>query len=296
METQKINSNCTFENIQTSQRLKIKRNCLNELYINTRKNKKEQKNYLHNNLKNNLRNLTCEKLFNTELENKSNFLSLKNKYLTNTVEPKYKINFKKYYMSPQKFEYNNKIFKSVKEICKDLYESKNLDNNKRMKLREDIIYKVNHYIFSDLRKNILNPEIIDKKKKKSKLVITNKTIREKKLKSIDSNKIYLKEIVKKYNEEPDIKPISLKNSRIITFENYAQNNTKYNHPQIYILNTNSYNDKKLLPIKTQKNLDSFLELSKLIPERKIDQNEINKQIYTVYKTMKDRTETAFHIK
>ena len=235
METQKINSNCTFENIQTSQRLKIKRNCLNELYINTRKNKKEQKNYLHNNLKNNLRNLTCEKLFNTELENKSNFLSLKNKYLTNTVEPKYKINFKKYYMSPQKFEYNNKIFKSVKEICKDLYESKNLDNNKRMKLREDIIYKVNHYIFSDLRKNILNPEIIDKKKKKSKLVITNKTIREKKLKSIDSNKIYLKEIVKKYNEEPDIKPISLKNSRIITFENYAQNNTKYNHPQIYIL-------------------------------------------------------------
>ena len=64
---------------------------------------------------------------------------------------------------------------------------------------------------------------------------------------------------------------------------------------MYFLNTNNYNERKLIPIKTHKKIDSFLDLSKSIPERMIDQKEINKQIYSVYKTMKDRNEIAFHI-
>ncbi len=225
---------------------------------------------------------------------------MKKNYLTKTFEPKYKTKTKnkKYYNSPQKNEYNNKIFNSVKEICNTLYEPKYKDNSRRMKLREDIIHKINHFVFSDLQKNILTPKMLEKKmKKKIQIVIPNQTKREKRLKSIDSNKINLKQIIKKCKEESSsLKNISVKSPRMVTFENYAKNNTKYNHPQIYFLNNNYYNERRLIPIKTHKKLDSFLDLSKSIPERIIDQKEINKQIYSVYKTMKDKSEIAFHIK
>ena len=42
-------------------------------------------------------------------------------------------------------------------------------------------------------------------------------------------------------------------------------------------------------------MKTFLEFSKLIPERKQDQKEINKQIYTIYKTMKNKNEINFHV-
>ena len=100
--------------------------------------------------------------------------------------------------------------------------------------------------------------------------------------------------LQKYNEMPILKPVHLKKSRMVTFENYANKNTIYNHPQIYTLN----NIKKYYPLKTHKNLQTFVGFSQLIPERKVDQKEINKQIYSVYKTMKtmkNRNEIAFHI-
>ena len=294
METQKINN--TFENIPIKKRTKLKRKYLNQLFINTRGSNNRRKNFFTESIANNLRNMTSEKLFNTELENKSVFFNMKKKYLTKTVEPQYKMKIKKNFNSPQK--YNNKIFNSVKEICNTLYESKYKDNSRRMKLREDIIHRINQYVFSDLQKNILTPQIINRKRKKRfDIVIPNQTRREKKLKSIDSNKLNLKQIMKECKDEsPKIKTNNLQSSRMITFENYAKNDTKYNHPQVYLLNTNYYNERKLIPIKTYKKFDSFLDLSKSIPERMIDQKEINKQIYTVYKTMKNKSGIAFHIK
>ena len=293
METQKINN--TFENIPLNKRTKLKRKYLNQLFINTRESNNRRKNFFTESIANNLRNMTSEKLFNTELENKSVFFNTKKKYLTKTVEPKYKMKIKKNFNSPQK--YNNKIFNSVKEICNTLYESKHKDNSRRMKLREDIIHRINQYIFSDLQKNILTPKIINRKRKKRfDIVIPNQTRREKKLKSIDSNELNLRKILKECNDDSPKKNNNLQSSRMITFENYAKNDTKYNHPQVYFLNTNYYNERKLIPIKTHKKIDSFLDLSKSIPERMIDQKEINKQIYSVYKTMKNKSGIAFHIK
>ena len=163
-------------------------------------------------------------------------------------------------------------------MCHDLYESKKIDNNIRMKLREDIIHKINHYVNDNLNKNILCSESKDIKKKKIKINLPNKIKNEKKLKSIDSSKMTLKSFIQKYKELPNLKPIYIKKSRIVTFKNYANTNTLYNHP-----------------LKTQKNLQTFVGFSQLIPERKVDKKEINKQIYSVYKTMKNRNETPFHI-
>ena len=53
---------------------------------------------------------------------------------------------------------NKKIlFNEIKNICDNIYESNNNQNNNfRTKLREDIIKSIDNYIFSDLRKNILD--------------------------------------------------------------------------------------------------------------------------------------------
>ena len=132
--------------------------------------------------------------------------------------------------------------------------------------------------------------MIIKKKIKNELIIPNKITKRTKLKSLDSNKINLKSMTANNSEQKNTRTI---NSRIITYENYANNDTNYNHPQIYTLNNSNF--KKYLIIKTSKNLKTSIDFSKLIPERKIDQKEINKQLYSVYKTMKKRKDITFHI-
>jgi len=287
-------------NNKRNKKFKNKRK-LNHLFINTKDLREGKENYKSNSFKkNNIESKNNDdplidkafKLFATEIEYRNNFMNFRNNYSINmgggrTTNEKY--NIKNYYISPRK-KFNKQIFNNLMDMCHDLYQSKNSDNNLRMKLREDILNNVNNYVFSNLKRNILFPEIVETKKKKFNLIIPNKK-RKKKVKSMDFNKIYLNKIIKKDYEKSD----NSRNSRIITYENYAKKDTNYNHPQIYTLNNNFYKDRKLIPIGTQTNLKPFLDFSKLIPERKIDQKEINKQIYSVYKTMKDRNEITFHI-
>ena len=290
------NTQTFLNNNQKVKKLKNKRK-YNELLINDKNSKEleEDKHFKFNSLRNsfgNIINIKQSKLFNTELENKNNFWSMRNNYSVNIGIKNIKNNNKNISISPQM---NNKknMLNRVMEMCHNIYESKNIDNNNRMKLRENIIHKINHYVNDNLNKNILCPESKDTKKKKIKINFLNTIKKEKKkLKSIDSNKITLKSFIQKFNEMPNLKPAYIKKSRIFTFENYANKNIIYNHPQIYTLNNNI---KKLYPLKTHKNLQTFVGFSQLIPERKINQKEINKQIYSVYKTMKNRNEIAFHI-
>ena len=195
-----------------------------------------------------------------------------------------------------KSSYKKKLFNEVKSICQKLYDSDNEDNNTRMKIREDIINKVDNYIFSDLKNNILCPEVIDIKKKKTKYVTPKRYKNENKEKEKynDINLITLEDIIKTYYEEPYLKSLNLNDLRMVTYGNYARNYTIFNHPQIYTLNSNYCSEKRLIQNKTPKKLKS-LELTKLIPERKQDQTEINKQIYSVYKTLKIKKGIKFHI-
>ena len=267
------------------------------------KNKRKLNEFLNNNLKveedkhfrfYSLRNSFCDminngeyKLFTTEFDdnNKNNFWNYKNQY---TLKKPLKI--KKYHKSPLS-NHKKQILNNVMDICYNIYASKNIDNNKRMKLREKILENVNNYLYCDLKKNILCP-CIHEKRKKIELFKFNNYKKEKMAKSIDSNRISVKALFQKYSNKPKLQAINLKTSTNVNYENYANNNINYKHPQIYTLNNNF---KKYFPLKTQKNLQTFLEFSKLIPERKKDQKEINKQLYSVYKTMKDRNEIAFHI-
>ena len=229
------------------------------------------------------------KFFSTEVETNKDASSNRNNN-SNMGGKKKLFNENNYCLSPSNNQ-QKKIFNSVMDMCRDLYEPKNTDNNKRMKLREDIIEKVNNYVNKDLKKNILFPKIVDNKKKiKNELIIPNKITKRTKLKSLDSNKINLKSMTANNSEQKNTRTI---NSRIVTYENYANNDTNYNHPQIYTLNNSNF--KKYLLIKTSKNLKTSIDFSKLIPERKIDQKEINKQLYSVYKTMKKRKDITFHI-
>ena len=194
------------------------------------------------------------------------------------------------------FKDKKKLFNEVKSICQKLYDSDNEDNSERMKIREGIINKVDKYILSDLKNNILCPEIIDNKKKKHKYITPRKYNNETKEKEkyMDINLKTMEDIIRTYYEEPYLQPVDLKDLRMVTYGNYAKNYTIFNHPQIYALNNNFCSEKRLIPNKTPKKLKS-LELTKLIPERKQDKNEINKQIYSVYKTMKNKKEIKFHI-
>ena len=76
------------------------------------------------------------------------------------------------------------------------------------------------------------------------------------------------------------------------YGDYAKNNTKYNHPQIYTLN-NTYKQRKLFPkIKPHK---SFLGFAHLIPEKKEKEKDFDKQMYQAYKTMKNKVKNEIGI-
>ena len=110
----------------------------------------------------------------------NNFLKVKNIYRNNNTEPKYKVfgtqtvdstntKITKTTITPLNKNKKNKkiLFNEIKNICDNIYESNNNQNNNfRTKLREDIIKSIDNYIFSDLRKNILFPKMIKAKKNK----------------------------------------------------------------------------------------------------------------------------------
>lgn len=223
-----------------------------------------------------------------ELNNKNKFFTFRGNYSISITSPK-DINIKKYNISPTKNKHKENLFHEIKSICDELYESKNEDNNSRMKLRENIMNSVDNYIFNNLSKHIYCPEIKDKKKKKKEII--SRTIKkEKRNNFIDYNKLSLKEIMNNYYDEP-LKEINFKNTKIITYGNYAKKNIIYNHPKLYTLNNEFYKGKKLSPIKA----NTFLEFSKLIPIKVNDQNDYNKKIYSVYKTMRNKKQATFHV-
>lgn len=227
-------------------------------------------------------------IFSTEIDYQNYLRSSRD---SNPLKKKNKKN-----ISPVNFKNKKKLFNEVKSICQKLYDSDNEDNNERMKIREGIINKVDKFIYTDLKNNILCPEVADIKKKKPKYITPKKNKNESKEKEkyMETNLITMEDIIRTYYEEPYLQSINLKDLRMITYGNYARNYTIFNHPQIYTLNNNFCSEKRLIPNKTPKKLKS-LELTKLIPERKQDKNEINKQIYSVYKTMKNKKEIKFHI-
>ena len=69
----------------------------------------------------------------------------------------------------------------------------------------------------------------------------------------------------------------------------------YNQPQMRALN-NTYRPKKSLPIiNTKKVLNSIKDFSKLIPEKKLNQKESQKQLYKEFKAMKSKNKNEFGI-
>ena len=128
----------------------------------------------------------------------------------------------------------------------------NIRTNKKSKLK-----KLNFFSHD----NKLKKELI---KEKEKEIIKEKEEEKKKEVYNYSNKMNIIDLVNNTNVNSKIKN---RNSRvyIYKYEDYANNNIKYNHPQIYTLN-NTYKQRKLFPkIKPHK---SFLGFAHLIPEKK----------------------------
>jgi hypothetical protein len=70
----------------------------------------------------------------------------------------------------------------------------------------------------------------------------------------------------------------------------------FNHPQIHTLLNNTYRPKQSLPIiNTKKTFNSFKDFTKLIPEKKSNQKEKQKELYKEFKAMKSRNKNEFGI-
>ena len=241
----------------------------------------------------------------------ANFLQVRNISRNQNTEPKYKAfgtqtfgstktSITKTTITPlNKHKKNKKIlFNEIKNICDNIYESNNNQNNNfRLKLREDIIKSIDNYIFSDLRKNILFPKMIKTKKNKEikikeiklfKKREKDKTIdkeKETKERSFDSNKVSMKDILNSYDCNSSHRRVKVYKYK---YGDYAKNNVKYNHPQLYTLN-NTFRTRNIFPtIGPQKALNTFHDFTNLIPEKRINKREFNKQIYKAYKTMKTK--------
>ena len=205
---------------------------------------------------------------------------------------------------------NNKkriLLNEIKLICHNIYDAKKSKNNNfKLKLREDIIKNIDNYVFCDLRKNVLFPKMLTiknnskiniqkikffsgEKKIKNKKVIENK-------RNKDLDKLSMKDILNRYDENYKLKNRNIKVYRY-NYGDYAKNDTKYNHPQILTLN-NVYKPKPTLPlIHSQRVLNTFHDLSKLIPEKNSEHNKKQKLLYKDFKAMKSKNkkEIGIHI-
>ena len=217
-------------------------------------------------------------------------------------------------LGTQTYSYTSKstdkkiIFKDIKNICENIYNnSRNKEDNYRIKLKEDIIKSIDNYVFTDLRKNILFPKMFNVKTKKiikiPKVHFFSKKKKEKKEKkegkeSIDSNKVTLKEIWNDYSENScRLNRGVHKNVKVYKckYGDYAKNDVKFNHPQIYTLN-NTYRNKTNLPIIIpHQTLNSLLDFTKLIPEKKSKEIDFNKKLYKAYQTMKSKSKKEIGI-
>jgi electron transfer flavoprotein alpha subunit len=121
-----------------------------------------------------------------------------------------------------------------------------------------------------------------KKREKDKTIDKEKETKER---SFDSNKVSMKDILNSYDCNSSHRKVKVYKYK---YGDYAKNNAKYNHPQLYTLN-NTFRTRNIFPtIGPQKALNTFHDFTNLIPEKRINKREFNKQIYKAYKTMKTK--------
>lgn len=211
------------------------------------------------------------------------------------------------------------LFNDIQNLCNNMYNINNYKSNDfKIKLKEDIIKSIDNYVLSDLKKNILFPkEVIkykinnrtkiekfklkkffQKKEKKEKKEVIEENCQKKEIKmdkidKIDRDKISMKDILNKY-ESNSVNDRKIKVYKY-NYGDYAKNNSKYNHPQLYTL-SNIYRNKNIFPkIKSKESFNSFKDFTKLIPEKITNKKELNKQIYKAYKTMKIKNKNKIGI-
>ena len=165
------------KNIQTffviKQKKKIFKNKrkYNELFNNKINLKDYEKCFKYRSLRNSLENIINDKqskLFNTEVENKNNFLSNRINY--SILGGKKKIfNANNYSLSPVN-NLKKTIFNTVLDMCHDLYESKNKDNNKRIFCNSLIIASTTLRLYSSLFTYLYNASISSLNKSLSTIV------------------------------------------------------------------------------------------------------------------------------
>lgn len=272
--------------------------------------KKFPKNNLKN-LKNNFFNKKSTNIFRNENKKEKNKI-FETQITTPKKQEKLIVKKKLNVFSRNNNDNNYKkksLFNEIKSLCDNLYENKKSKNDdSRIKLKEDIIKRIDNFVFSDLKKNILFPKMLNLRSnsrrnfQKLKLFSEEQKNKNKKndLKRInlertkDLDKLSMKDILNRYDENYKLKNRNIKVHKY-KYDDYAQNDTIYNQPQMRALN-NTYRPKKSLPIiDTKKALNSFKDFSKLIPEKKLNQKENQKQLYKEFKAMKSKNKNEFGI-
>lgn len=178
-----------------------------------------------------------------------------------------------------------KLFFDTENLCAEMYKKKpNELNDKKVFLYEKLNQGVN-FMLKDLRKN----QLITKKNNykhnnlSTSLNFGNFRPNPKKIQQNEKNNYNINDYLQHYYDE--FKP-KMNNTKLILYENYAQNFKIYKHNQLYNLKKNYFRDKILPPIDRSRSIrvKNFIDL---IPERVQDTNESKKKIYSIYKLMKD---------
>jgi hypothetical protein len=193
------------------------------------------------------------------------------------------------------------LYWQIEQICKHFY--LNQDNDDKENIFSEMYQKENEYV-KNLNKNFLNNDDIIFKRKYSyrnfsrliKYSLSEKNnsfnhYKTKINKSYKSNKKNNEEIIKKYFDEENKKPIDIKKRTKYNFENYGIDSYRYKHPQIYKL---KIEDKVKLP-SINKSKKVPIELANIIPIKKGINKEEKVNEYKFYKIMKNNRLKKFHV-
>lgn len=199
-----------------------------------------------------------------------------------------------------KSEEKQKLFGDFQQLCNKVYspkkiiETENSINNNvcinNIKPYKNSIKEAMNSIFKMNEKKIRNRLFPIKNKSKKNILNLNLDLKKKLF--FDSNNISReKELKQRYDSQTDRviddynskkyqknnyipRTIEIDRKINISYGNYASNNVKFNHPQFYILNTNSHHPvkKQLPPIKTEK-----LKMVDLLRKNNSQFNILNKK-------------------
>ena len=202
--------------------------------------KKFPKNNLKN-LKNNFFNKKSTNIFRNENKKEKNKI-FETQITTPKKQEKLIVKKKLNVFSRNNNDNNYKkksLFNEIKSLCDNLYENKKSKNDdSRIKLKEDIIKRIDNFVFSDLKKNILFPKMLNLRSnskrnfQKLKLFSEEQKNKNKKndLKRInlertkDLDKLSMKDILNRYDENYKLKNRNIKVHKY-EYDDYAQNDT-----------------------------------------------------------------------